>query len=135
MVLIQATMEISPAAKAKKDAVPKPATTRFCHDAVASDQFAIYRPDNSADTYLLSYNDTGRAVVVGTGGPTILGALSDGAFERAYSVVHQLPDQTQIFSPFDKLPLPSEVVKLPGNQRMVGATDRANKINLSSGLQ
>lgn len=135
MALIQATMEISPAAKAKKDAVPEPATTRFCHDAVASDQFAIYRPDNSADTYLLSYNDTGRAVVVGSGGPTLLGALSDGAFERAYSVVHQLPDQTQIFSPFDKLPLPSEVVKLPGNQRIVAATDRANKINLSSGLQ
>lgn len=135
MVLLQATMEIAPAAKAKKDAVPEPATTRFCHDTVASDRFAIYRPDNSANTYLLSYNDTGRAVVVGTGGPTILGALSEEAFERAYSVVHKLPDQTQIFSSFDKLPLPYEVVKIPGNQRMVASTDRANKINISSGLQ
>lgn len=108
---------------------------QYCHDAEASNTFEIYRVDGSKRGYLLSYNDTGSALLVGAARRILVGRVNtEGQPAYGYGVIHQLPERSLIFAPYNKLPPPDAVVQVPGSQPAIAATDRDNNISISDKL-
>lgn len=112
-----------------------PSQVAYCIDANTDERFSIYRPNGSHSGYLLSYNDTGSAVIVGNGGHSFLSELKQGEQPNSgYALVHQMSDRSEIFAGFDKLPTPELAARIPGNQPVIGWTDRDKKITIATGL-
>jgi hypothetical protein len=109
-----------------------PTKVQYCFDSLTDRGHAIYRPDSSKTGYLLSYNDAGSAVIVGSGGNTVLAQLSAQKSDFAYGVSHQSPDRTQIFAPFGTLPSPEAAIDAVANSRVIASTDRDKDITMTS---
>ncbi len=113
---------------------PIPNKVQYCFDGKSADGMSIYRPDNSTTGYLISYDDTGRALIVGGGGASLLSALGSKKNKGSYPIFHQLPDETEIYASYDKLPSPEIVTRLPGTAKIIASTDRAKDISITAGL-
>jgi hypothetical protein len=112
----------------------KRGTVRYCLDPASNSDNAIYRPDGSREAYLLSFNDTGSAIMVGPAGGSTLAALhrEDSEFRKyGYGVVLDTPDTSYVFAPFDSLPTPDRVFDVADNGNVIATTDRAGEISFS----
>lgn len=134
MATAQGVIEMS-AHVVDDDERPIPSRVEFCVDQNSDARFSLYRPNGTHSGYLLSYDDTGSALIVGYGGHSFLSGLKQGEHPSfGFGLVHQMPDRSEIFAAFDKLPTPELAAKIPGNQSIIGWTDRDQNITIVTGL-
>lgn len=72
--------------------------------------YGLYRPDGSAERYILAITDAGQAVVVGHS--DIAQILSEMKSAPRISVSYVQLEQTITYADFQTLPLPGQVVEL-----------------------
>lgn len=82
----------------------------WCRDPASQPQYGIYRRTGSDDSYLIALGDTGTSLAVGS---YDLGPLMKPS--RGYLVTLSDGVTDNIFPPFDRIPLPEQVLGLPGS--------------------
>lgn len=97
-------------AAAEKDAPVEAASeTPWCRDAGSQPEYGIYRT-GSDEGYLVAFGDSGTSLTVGR---YDMGGLIRPA--RGFLVTQSDGVTQQVYPPFDRMPLPGQVLGLPGN--------------------
>lgn len=112
-IMLGATLGIAHEAKAEaaKDSDdPSARDGVWCRDPASQPQFGVYRRGADEDSYLIALGDVGTSLAVGR---YDLGPLMKPS--RGYLVTQSDGVTEQIYPPFDRLPLPGQVLGLPGN--------------------
>ena len=112
-IIFGATLSAAHEAKAEavKDIHDQSAPSSvWCRDPASQQQFGVYRRDADEDSYLIALGDGGTSLAAER---YDLGPLLKPS--RGYLVTQSDGVTDQVFPPFDRLPLPEQVLGLPGN--------------------
>ncbi|PKP93335.1 MAG: hypothetical protein CVT75_06280 [Alphaproteobacteria bacterium HGW-Alphaproteobacteria-14] len=112
-IMLGATLGAAHEEKAEADNQGDDSSARdsvWCRDPASQPQFGIYRRGADEDSYLIALGDVGTSLAVGR---YDLGPLMKPT--RGYLVTQSDGVTEQVYPPFDRLPLPGQVLGLPGN--------------------
>ena len=88
-----------------------PATVSFCREpGTPSVVYGIYRPDGSAERYMMALRDAGRAIIVGSSDLTQI--LSELKTAPRFSTSLVDLERTETFGDFQTLPLPDQALEM-----------------------
>lgn len=112
------------ATEPRKTSSKRPPRT-LCRDPGSSDEYGVYRDqdEEKKDRYLIAFGDAGIVIAVGPDG---ISGLIDKR-RRAHSVVVSTTDSVLVFTPFEGMPTPSQVVALLGKEAPMTAVPRGLK--------
>ncbi len=96
----------------------------WCRDSHAIERSAVYRANGSKDSYLLAFEDSGRAMSIWKDGLT---ALVSESKQTQYSVQALLLGETLVFAPRDGLPTPEKAQEIFDSEDPVSATNVGTK--------
>lgn len=94
----------------------------LCRDADGTDGYGVYRDrdDGKKDRYLIAFGDAGTVITVGPGNLSRL----IGKRQREHSAVVRTLDSVLVFTPFEEMPTPSQVVALLGKEAPMTSVTR-----------
>lgn len=94
----------------------------YCREPGATVEWGVYRPGRATDSYLIAVNDAGIAVAVSDA--SALSALLGQSGRRRFSVTLFVGNGSSVYSSFDRLPPPDQVLALVrGGQPLATTTD------------
>jgi hypothetical protein len=123
--LESATSALTIFKKMEEEKGHRPISPRYCRDKDDGTPFAVYRPDDVQDRYMISLGDSGKAVFVEPDPSRKMRiAKGESSAANAYAVSVVLPGYIDFYPSFDRMPSPEQAMKIVNSTKRLSRTSR-----------